>query len=343
MTRVGTARSRITALLAALLALAAVTSGCGGAAAGGGEEETTIRYQSYAGTVDVVQLADALGYLEGLTLEKVGDITGGPQALQALASDQVDIGGSAFFGAIAQLVATGVPIKGVVSSYGSNDKISSSIVALEESPISSAKDLVGKRIAVNTLGANAEAVLDTWFEQEGLTTEEQDRITLVPLPPLNMEQALREGQVDAASMSIGNLVVAQQRGGVKVVITDQEIVGQPYNGGAFTMREEFIQQNPETTKTLVAGLAKALQYIETHTKEETLAVYLPWLEKNGYSDYVEAVQANWPGSTGVSNPEGLIADGDISLWLDWLEKRGDVDVDAIEPADVYTNEFNPFA
>lgn len=343
MTRVGTARSRIATLLAALLALAAVTSGCGGAAAGGGEEETTIRYQSYAGTVDVVQLADALGYLEGLTLEKVGDITGGPQALQALASDQVDIGGSAFFGAIAQLVATGVPIKGVVSSYGSNEKISSSIVALEESPISSAKDLVGKRIAVNTLGANAEAVLDTWFEQEGLTTEEQDRITLVPLPPLNMEQALREGQVDAASMSIGNLVVAQQRGGVKVVITDQEIVGQPYNGGAFTMREEFIQKNPETTKTLVAGLAKALHYIETHTKEETLAVYLPWLEKNGYSDYVEAVKANWPGSTGVSNPEGLIADGDISLWLDWLEKRGDVDVDAIEPSDVYTNEFNPFA
>ena len=83
---------------------------------------TTIRYQSYAGAVDPLQLADALGYLDGLKLEKVGDTTGGPMSLQALASRQTDIGASAFFGAITQLVATGVPIKAVVPSYGTRER-----------------------------------------------------------------------------------------------------------------------------------------------------------------------------------------------------------------------------
>ena len=126
---------RLAAALAGVLALGTL-AGCGSATAdehGSGGETTTIRYQSYAGGVDVLQLADALGYLDGLTLKKVGDVTGGPQSVQALTSHQIDISANCFFGAIAQLVATGAPIKAVVSTYGSSDKISSAIVTLDGS------------------------------------------------------------------------------------------------------------------------------------------------------------------------------------------------------------------
>src|SRR5690606_30841315 len=92
-------------------------------------------------------------------------------------------------------------IKAVFPFYGSNAETHSRIVVLEDSPITSAKDLVGKKVAVNTLGANSEAVLDTWFDQEGLSEAEQDQITLVPLPPLNTPEALGNGKVDAASVS----------------------------------------------------------------------------------------------------------------------------------------------
>lgn len=121
----------VAVLIAALTGLTACTSAAGGG--DGGEEQTTIRYQSYAGAVDPFLLADALGEFEGLTLERVGDITGGPQALQALVSNQTDIGGSAFYGAIAQLVGTGAPIKAVVPSYGSNEQSNSKVVALKDS------------------------------------------------------------------------------------------------------------------------------------------------------------------------------------------------------------------
>jgi ABC-type nitrate/sulfonate/bicarbonate transport system substrate-binding protein len=332
------------ALLAVLAALLTVTSlsACGGSARGG--TTTTIRYQSSVGTVDVLQLADALGYLDGLTLEKVGDVTGGPQSVQALASNQIDISASCFFGAVAQVVATGVPVEAVVSTYGSNDKISSSIVTLQGSSIADARDLIGKKIAVNTLGANAEAVLDTWLEQEGLTPDEIKQVTLVPLPPLNMIQALQEHQVDAASIQSGSIKAAESTGvKLQVLVKDTDVVGD-YSGGGFVMQTKFLKANPETSHTLVTGVAKAVKYIESHSRDEVLKVYTKWLTDHGYDDYVAAVEQNWGGTTGVATPDtAAISDQDISIWLDWLGSRGDVDPDEISPSDVYTNDYNDLA
>jgi ABC-type nitrate/sulfonate/bicarbonate transport system substrate-binding protein len=335
---------RLIAIAAVLIALLAGVTACGSAAGQGpgGAEQTTIRYQSYAGAVDAFLLADALGEFEGLTLKRVGDITGGPQALQALASRQTDIGGSAFYGAIAQLVGSGAQIKAVVPSYGSNEKSNSKVVVLKDSGITSAQDLIGKKIAVNTLGANNEAVLDTWFDQEGLTEEEQDRITLVPLPPLNTPEALGKGQVDAAVLSfIGYKTTAAQYD-VAELTNDVEVVGQPYAGGGLTLRTEFIERNPQTTKQLVEGVVAAIEFIETHTTKELFDVYFPYLEKEGYADYIPAIEANFPGTLGL-DPKPVIAEEDIQRWVDWLDSRGDIDGDELDVSDVYTNEFNPNA
>ncbi len=338
--------ARLVAGLAVVLALGMLAA-CGSATADGKSpdgETTTIRYQSYAGQVDVLQLADALGYLDGLTLEKVGDVTGGPQSVQALTSHQVDISASCFFGAIAQLVATGAPIEAVVSTYGSSDKISSGIVTLAGSPIMDAKDLVGKKVAVNTLGANAEAVIDTWLKKSGLSDDEIKEVTLVPLPPLNTVQALQQHQIDAADIGSGQIQATEATGvELQTLVKDTDVVG-PYNGGGFAMTEDFLEQNPETSEQLVTGVAKAVRYIESHSRDEVLKVYDAWLQDNGYSEYVEAVDQNWGGSTGVATPEtAAISDGDISLWLDWLADRGDVDPSKIQPSDVYTNQYNDLA
>lgn len=334
---------RLLAVVAALTAALTGLTACGTAVGGGGGgEETTIRYQSYAGTVDPFLLGDALGKFEGLTLERVGDTTGGPQSLQALISNQTDIGGSAFYGAIAQLVSTGAPIKAVVPSYGSNEKSNSKVVALADSGITTAQDLIGKKIAVNTLGANNEAVLDAWFDQEGLTAEEQDQITLVPLPPLNTPEALGKGQVDAAVLSfIGYKATAAQYDVVELT-NDVAVVGEGYAGGSLTLRTEFIERNPETSKQLVEGVLAGIEFIETHSTQEIFDLYFPYLKKEGYADYIPAIEANFPGTLGL-DPEPVIADGDIQRWVDWLDSRGEFDGDGFDVGDVYTNELNPNA
>ena len=102
-----------------------------------------------------------------------------------------------------------------------------------------------------------------------------------------------------------------------------------------------MEQNPTTTKTLVEGVAKAVNFIETHDKQEVFDALFPYLEEQGFGDYIEPIEVNFPGTLGVP-AEPVIEDKDIELWLDWLESRGDVDTDAIEPSDVYTNEHNPF-
>jgi|tagenome__1003787_1003787.scaffolds.fasta_scaffold20937120_3 ABC-type nitrate/sulfonate/bicarbonate transport system substrate-binding protein len=339
------ARHRLVAGLITVLAVGAL-SACGSAAAqeNADGEVITIRYQTYAGAVDPLQLADALGYLDGLTLKKVGDVTGGPQSVQALTSHQIDISSSCFFGSIAQLVATGAPIKAVASTYGSNDKISSAIVTLQGSPIKNADDLVGKKIAVNTLGANAEAVIDTWLKKSGLSDDQIKQVALVPLPPLNTVQALEQHRIDAADIGSGQIKATEETGvKLQTLVKDTDVVG-PYNGGGVVMTDDFLKNNPKTSEQLVTGVAKAVRYIESHDRDQVLKVYDAWLKDNGYSDYVEAVDKNWGGSTGVASAKtAAISDSDISLWLDWLAGRGDVDPSKIQPSDVYTNDYNDLA
>ena len=333
-------RRRLLAGSAAATALLGSLTACGGAASGDGGEVTTIRYQSSQGAVDVLQFAAALGELDGLKLKKVGDVTGGPASIQALASNQIDVGASCFFGAIAQTVATGVPIKAVVATYGTNDKTGAAIVAKKGSGLTDdPHSFIGKKIAVNTLGANAEAVLDTWFDKGGLSQDDIKKVTLVALPPLNTAQALKQGQVDGAYIGVGQLKAAQEAVDLDVLFRDSDVIGL-YNGGGFTLRDDFIKKNPKTSQQIVTGVSRAVDYIESHSRDEVLDVYTKWLDKNGYHDYIEAVEKNWAGSNGVSSKGGRIADKDISIWLDWLASRGDVDTSKIKPSDVYTNKLN---
>lgn len=344
----GPISGRIAALAAVSALAAGGLSGCGAAQAdasgAGGGEVTTIRYQSSAGGVDLLQLADALGYLHGLTLKKVGDVTGGPQSLQALTSHQIDISANAFFGAIAQLVATGAPIKAAVATYGSSDKISSGIVTLEGSSLKTARDLIGKKVAVNTLGANAEAIIDTWLQKSGLTQDEIKKVTLVPLPPLNTIQSLQQHQIDAADIGSGQIKAALSTGvKIQTLVKDTDVVGS-YSGGGFAVGNDFATKNPKTTEELVTGVAKAVTYVESHERADVLKIYDAWLTKHGYGSYIAAVDQNWGGTTGVATPDtAAISDKDISLWLDWLGRRGDVDPKKIAPSDVYTNEYNDLA
>ena len=325
----------------AALALGSLTA-CGSTAQAtkASDGSTIVRYQSYAGSVDTLQLAAALGKLPGITLHKEGDVTGGPASLQALVSNQIDISAQAFFGAIAQVVATGAPIKAIVATYGTNAQTSSAIVALKSSPLTSdPHSLIGKKVAVNTLGANAEAVLDTWFTKSGLTPDQVKQVTLVALPPLNTLQALKQGQVDAAYVSSGQLRVANAAVPLKTLTTDAKVIGY-YNGGGVSLRTDWINNNAAVSKTLASGIGYADDYIASHTRAQVLAIYDAWLKSNGYGDEVDAVDQNWSGSTGVSTKGGSISDHDISIWLTWLGGRGDVDLSKITSSDVYTNSLN---
>ena len=306
-------------------------------------EVTSIRYQSSSGAdISPLELADALGYLAPLTLDRVGDVQGGPAALQALATGQADIA-SAFNGAVLNIAAAGAPLTSVVSWRGTNELTSPGIYALDNGEINSARDLIGKKIGVNTLGANQEAVSSIYLAKGGLTPAEIKQVTFVPLPTPNIEQTLRNGQISAASLGFTFRDAAIARGGIKALTRNVDLIG-TYNDNTGVLRNDFIAKNPNTTKHLVAGIARAIAWAQKRESEqgrtEVIDVYSKYLESKGRGGQTAPLKY-WL-SLGIATEGGWIKKQDFAMWIDWLNSRGEVDAKALNIAKIYTNDFNPY-
>lgn len=330
-----------TTAAALLLLLGTALSACGGGedAAAGGSETTEIRYQAFPGQQNYLELAKDLGYLGDLSIKRVGNTISGPQDIQSVATGQTDVGG-AFNGAIVKLVQAGAPITAVVGYYGADEETYTGYYVAEDSPIKTAKDLIGKKIGVNTLGAHHEAVLEIWAKEQGLTDEEIEQIELTVIPPVNAEQALRQGRIDVAVLTFALRDRAVDRGGLRELFSDYDVLG-PFTAGALVLRDDFIERNPGTSKTLVNGVAKAIAWAQDTPRDEVVARLQKVAADNGRPEDAETL-AFWK-STGVANPGGAISEEEIATWADWLAQTGQIPEGSVGPADVYTNDFNPYA
>lgn len=344
MTRLPAQRLSVFSGLATVLATSLVMTGCAGgpqlAAAGADTSETTtIRYEGSANNVSLLEVAEDLGYLRDLELEWVGNSTSGPQSIQSVATGQTDIGG-AFTGAVVKLVEAGAPIQAVINYYGEDELTFTGYYVAEDSPIQSPRDLIGKKVAVNTLGAHHEAVINLYLQDAGLTPEEVKQVQLVVVPPNDTEQALRRGQVDVGTLGGVLQDTALANGGIRPLFTDTEVVGGPFDAGQYVLRKDFTAQNPETARTLVTGIAEAIEWERTTPREEVIARFTEIINERGRAESTAALQ-HWK-SVGVAAHGGTISDTDFTRWNDYLRGAGVIDSD-INPAEIYTNEFNDLA
>jgi ABC-type nitrate/sulfonate/bicarbonate transport system substrate-binding protein len=328
-------------LLSASLAIG-ILAGCQKeqtSAEGNGEYETlTIRYEGSVGTVIYPELAEDLGYLDPLKLEWIGNNTSGPAMIQNAATGQTDFGG-AFNGAIIKLISQGAPIKSVIGYYGSDENTYQGFFVLENSSINHAKDLIGKKVGMNTMGAHAEIVLREYLKENGLTDEEIEQVTMVVIPPINAEQALREGQIDVAVLSGMLRDLALEKGGIKKVFSDYDLFGS-FTAGSYVFTEEFIKQNPNTVKKFVEGTAKAIEWAQTKPREEVIARFEKIIEERGRKEDTRMIQ--FYKSTGIAEKGGFIQDKEFQVWLDWLVENGDIQKGQVTLDDLFTNEFNPY-
>ncbi|NES31720.1 ABC transporter substrate-binding protein [Micromonospora terminaliae] len=329
---------RTLAAAVTLLALTAAT-GCGAGAAAGGKQTTELRYQGSVGQVTLPELAADLGYLGDVKLDWIGNVTGGPADIQATATGQTDFGG-AFNGAIVKLQAANAPITAVVAYYGSDAQTFQGYYVLDDSPIHGPRDLIGKKVGMNTLGAHAEAVLKTWLARGGLTPAEIAKVELVALPPVNIEQSLRQKQIDVAVLGGVIRDKAVAAGGVRTVFTDYELLG-AFSGGSYVFRDDFITRNPDTVRAFVSGVGRAIEWARTQPRETVVARLEAIIAKRGRNEDASLVRY-WK-SSGVAGKGGLISDREFATWIDWLAGSGELKGDRPKPADLYTNRFNEFA
>lgn len=330
----------IPALAGSILVGCSSNSENSSASANKSEEDKVLQYQGTASTVIFPELAENLGYLGDLKLDNIGIGTGGPEAIQLTGTGETDFG-SAFNGAIVKAVSRGVPLKSVIGSYGSDENTYIGVFVLENSNIKSPKDLIGKKIGVNTLGAHAEFVMKDYLRQGGLTEKEIAEVQLVTIPMSNAEQTLRNEQLDAVQLSGTAKDLALERGGVNELFKDIEVFGGDFTAGDYFFTEKYIKENPTTVKQFTEGVAKAIEWASTSPREEVISRLEKIVSEREGNESIEYLKY-WK-STGIAEEGGVIKDEEYNVWIDWLIANGDLKENEISPKDLYTNEYNPYA
>jgi ABC-type nitrate/sulfonate/bicarbonate transport system substrate-binding protein len=333
-----TSRFAVVAALAGALFATSALSACGKSDDAGGQTKE-LRYQGWVGQVTPAELAEDLGYLGDVKLKWIGNTISGPQDIQAATTGDIDFGG-AFNGAIVKLKASKAPITAVIGYYGSDKDSYIGYYVLDGSPIKTARDLIGKKIGVNTLGAHSEAITKTYLKRNGLTPEEIKQVELVVVPPVNTEQSLRQGQIDVAALSGPLRDKALERGGIRALYTDFELLG-AFTGGSYVLRNDFLKKNPDTVHTFVTGTAKAIEWARTQPRETVIERFRTIIKKRARNE--DDSQLKYFKSWGIAGKGGTITDTDFSTWIEWLDSIGELKNDKLKPADIYTNEYNELA
>lgn len=335
-------RTRPALAAAAVILTAATLSACGGEAtattAPGQPEKLELRYQGSANSVSLPEVAEDLGYFGPIKLDWVGNTISGPQDIQSAATDQTDFGG-AFSGAVVKLIDAGAPVKAVINYYGYDAQTFTGYYVKADSAIHTARDLIGKKIGVNAVGANTEAVVDTYLQQAGLTADEVKQVQLVVVPPVSTEEAVRNGQIDVGVLSGVLQDHAIATGGLRSLFSDFGILG-AYNGGQYVLRNDFVKKYPETTRVFVAGVAKAIEWERDTPRAQVIAEFTKIINGRHRNESTDTLKY-WK-SVGISTKGGLITDQDYTRWTAWLHQTGVISSDQFDASKIYTNEFNPF-
>ncbi|CAN7683943.1 ABC transporter substrate-binding protein [Ensifer adhaerens] len=309
-----------------LLLSAAVTLGLVSPAAAA--DAVTLRYLASQGGLSAHELAQELGYFDGtgITIESVGYATGGPASLIALASGDVEIG-SAATSAVLNSIISGNDFVAAYPSNGINDEVQSIFYVLEDSPIKSIKDIAGKSIAVNTLGAHLDYTIREALHSVGLPTDAANQV-VVPGPQL--EQVLRSGQVDISAFGYWQTTfegVARKNGGLRAIFDDTDVLGE-IAGGFVVLRRDFVKEHPEAAKTFVLQSARALDYAREHP-QETKDILAKALKARGENPEIAQYFRGYGVRAG-----GLPVERDLQFWIDVLVREGKLKQGQLAPRDV---------
>jgi ABC-type nitrate/sulfonate/bicarbonate transport system substrate-binding protein len=302
-------------------------------------ELTDIRYQGTVGQVVWIELAEHLGYLAPLKAKWVGNTISGPQDVQAVVTNDIDIGG-AFNGALVKLIVKRAPVKAVIGYYGVDDNTWTGYYVKNDSPIKTARDLLGKKVAMNTLGAHHDFIVREYLERNKVTDEEAKQVTFVITPPVTGEQALRQGQVEVSTLGGILRDKALERGGIRPLFTDRDLFGN-FTAGSYVLRNKFIEQNPKASKHLVGAIAKAIEWARVTPPAQVRSTFEGIIKARGRAESADAIQF-WK-STGIPSVGGVVLDKDLQVWIDWLVKEQIVKPGQVKPSDLYTNALNPYA
>lgn len=188
---------------------------------------------------------------EGLTIEIV-PVQGGAAAIPALVNGELDI---TFGNFVSFFLASssGLDLR-IIADQNHATPGFSSIMTLPDSGIAAPADLVGRKLAVNTLSNVAEITSRAQIKDAGA---DPDAVEYTEIPFPEMIAALEQGSVDAIFAVEPFATLARQQ------LQAVEVVN-PYGGrlegfpvAGFQATAEFAEQNPNTVAAFQRAMIKA--------------------------------------------------------------------------------------
>ncbi|WP_230194151.1 ABC transporter substrate-binding protein [Streptomyces coriariae] len=286
------------------------TAACGssdnsGTSTGGSSSGSTTTVK--LGLIPIVDVAPVyLGMKQGF-YEKHGlklSITtaqGGAAIVPGVVSGQFQFG---FSNMTSLMVAqsNNVPVQAVsngIASTGVQGKDFGAITVKQGSPLKSAKDLEGKKVAINTLkNINETAVRESVRKAGG----DPDRVKFVELAFDQMPAALDNGQIDAAMVVEPALATVKSQGGVEIASPLVDVAPNLTVAMYFTSTQ-YAQKNPDVVKKFQEATAESLAYADAHPDEVRRIVTT--YTKIPTSVLAQVTLPKWPAEADRSSIEAL--------------------------------------
>ncbi|GAA0912351.1 ABC transporter substrate-binding protein [Streptomyces thermoalcalitolerans] len=265
-------RRLLSGLAAGVLLLAATACGSSGDldtsnANGSSDGVTTVK----VGVIPILDVAPLyLGQKKGFYEQHGLKLTmttaqGGAAIVPGVVSGQFQFG---FSNMTSLMIAQSndVPVKAVVngaSSTGVAGKDFGALMVRKDSPIRSAKELEGKKVALNTLkNINETAVRESVLKAGG----DPDKVRMVELAFDQMPAALEQGRIDAAMVVEPARAVIAAQGGREIASSLVDVADDLTVAMYFTSTQ-YQKQHPDVVEKFRKATAQSLAYADDHPDE----------------------------------------------------------------------------
>jgi NitT/TauT family transport system substrate-binding protein len=145
--------------------------------------------------------------------------------------------------------------QGVLGGTGPDDAWDA-IVVPKGSDVKTAKDLEGKRVAVNTLNNIGPVTINSWMEKNG---GDYTKIKYVEVPFPDMGPALEAGRVDAA-FTVEPAYSGALAAGATAVFHSYEEVAPNMTVATYFASKQYIAENKDVVERFRRAMQKSLEY-----------------------------------------------------------------------------------
>jgi ABC-type nitrate/sulfonate/bicarbonate transport system substrate-binding protein len=246
-----------------------------------------------------IYIAEAKGFFKDEGLENETIVIGGPAAIAALVSGNVDFSGAG--GSGLRAAVKGAELKAIMYQ---TEKVTWYFVV--HPSIKQVSDLKGKKVGVGLIGDSEDRFSTMFVERGGLSSKD---ITRIPMGTSSGARiaAIKSGSMHAAVLDPGGMIVAEKEGLHSLGFLG-DLFPLPFQG--YVVTDKKIAENPGQVRRWVRAMVRALMFLRDRP-EEAAEVGIKKLQL-GNIDRAMLIaatkaytQAFAPGVPGLPSSEGI--------------------------------------